>query len=48
GLVVSLGETFVARDLALVLPFWVAGMGSFGVAALVWGGIARGFAGISR
>ena len=48
GLVVSLGETFVARELALVLPFWVAGIGSFGVAALVWGGIARGFAGISR
>lgn len=48
GLVVSLGETFVARDLALVLPFWVAGMGSFGVAAVVWSGIARGFAGISR
>lgn len=48
GLVVSLGETAVAREVALVLPFWAAGVGSVGVTVLVWGGIRRGFAGISR
>ena len=48
GLVVSLGEAFVSRGAALVLPFWVAGLGSVLVAALVWAAIARGFAGISR
>jgi MFS family permease len=48
GLVVSLGETVLPRGAALVLPFWVAGIGSLVVAALVWGGIWRGFAGISR
>lgn len=48
GLVVSLGETFTARSPALVLPFWAAGIGSCVVTLLVWGGIRRGFAGISR
>ena len=48
GLVVSLGAAFVSRGAALVLPFWVAGLGSVLVAALVWAAIARGFAGISR
>ena len=48
GLVVSLGEAFMSRGTALVLPFWVAGLGSVLVAALVWAAIARGFAGISR
>jgi MFS family permease len=48
GLVVSLGEVFVARGSALVLPFWVAGVGSLVVTGLVWGAIQRGFAGISR
>ncbi|MES2916245.1 MAG: MFS transporter [Pseudomonadota bacterium] len=48
GLVVSLGETVVAREAALVLPFWVAGLGSVVLAVVVWGAIGRGFAGISR
>ena len=47
GLVVSLGEMFVARSPALVLPFWVAGLGSVVVSVLVWRAIARGFAAIS-
>jgi sulfite exporter TauE/SafE len=48
GLVVSLGEHLVARETALVLPFWVAGAGSLVVTGLVWGRIRQGFAGISR
>jgi MFS family permease len=48
GLVVSLGEHLVARETALVLPFWVAGAGSLMVTGLVWGRIRQGFAGISR
>lgn len=48
GLVVSLGELFLPRGTALLLPFCAAGLGSLVVTALVWGGIARGFAGISR
>jgi MFS family permease len=48
GLVVSAGELFLTRGTALVLPFWVAAAGSLLVAGLVWGRIARGFAGSSR
>lgn len=48
GLVVSLGELVLTRGAALVLPFWVAGVGSLVVTGLVWAAIARGFAGISR
>jgi MFS family permease len=48
GLVVTAGEAFVSRDTALVLPFWVAGIGSLVLTWRVWGGIRRGFAGISR
>jgi MFS family permease len=48
GLVVSLGELFLSRGAALVLPFWMAGLGSVVVTGLVWGAIQRGFAGISR
>lgn len=48
GLVVSAGELFLPRGTALVLPFWAAGLGSLVVSGLVWGAIARGFAGISR
>jgi hypothetical protein len=48
GLVVSVGELFLDRGSALVLPFWAAGLGSLVVTGLVWGAIARGFAGISR
>jgi hypothetical protein len=46
--VVSLGELFLSRGSALQLPFWAAGLGSLAVTLLVWRGIARGFAGISR
>ncbi len=48
GVVVTLGEAFVPRDLALVLPFWAAGAGSAVLALVVWRAIGRGFAGISR
>lgn len=48
GLVVSFGEVFVARDSALVLPFWVVGAGSVVATMVVWGAIQRGFEGISR
>jgi MFS family permease len=48
GVVVSLGELFLSRGSALQLPFWAAGLGSLAVTLLVWRGIARGFAGISR
>ena len=48
GVVVSLGELVTSRATALVLPFWAAGLGSILVTILVWAGIRRGFAGISR
>lgn len=48
GLVVSAGELFLSRGTALVLPFWVAGIGSIFVTVAVLGRIARGFAAISR
>lgn len=48
GVVVSLGELFLSRGTALMLPFWAAGLGSVVVAILVWRAIGRGFAGISR
>ena len=48
GLVVQLGEQVLTRSAALVLPFWVAGLGTGIVAMLVWAGIRRGFAGISN
>jgi MFS family permease len=47
GLVVTTGEAFLPREVALVLPFWVAGVGALALALLVWRGIHRGFAGIS-
>ena len=47
GLVVSVGELLVTRGTALVLPFWVAGMGALVVTGLVWGRIRQGFAGNS-
>jgi MFS family permease len=48
GLVVSWGETAMPRSTALVLPFWVAGIGSSVVTLFVWSAIQRGFATISR
>jgi MFS family permease len=47
GLVVSLGELFLPRNAALVLPFCVAALGSLVVTIAVWNGIRRGFGGIS-
>lgn len=47
GLVVSLGETVLSRGASLVLPFWVAALGSILVTIMVWHQIKRGFAGIS-
>jgi MFS family permease len=44
GLVVRLGEILAARETALTLPFWTAGMGSILLALAVWGAIRRGFA----
>jgi MFS family permease len=48
GLLVSAGELVTARETALLLPFWAAGLGSLVVTGLVWGRIRQGFAGISR
>ncbi len=44
GVTVRLAEGVMPRDLALTLPFWVAGMGSLALTLAVWGGIGRGFA----
>lgn len=44
GLVVRLGEVLLARETALTLPFWTAGMGSILLAFAVWRAIRRGFA----
>jgi MFS family permease len=44
GLVVSLAETGLPREVALTLPFWVAGIGSVLLAGAVWRAIPRGFA----
>jgi MFS family permease len=48
GVVVSAAEHVVTRETALVLPFWVAGLGSILVTFAVWGGIRRGFGALSR
>lgn len=48
GVVVSLGEAVVPRGAALVLPFWVAGLGGIAVTGVVWRAISRGFARIPR
>jgi MFS family permease len=47
GVVVSLGEVFLSRSAALVLPFWVAALGSTLAAIAVWRAIPRGFVGLS-
>jgi MFS family permease len=44
GLIVTAGEQMGPRDLALTLPFWVAGLGSVLLALAVWRAIPRGFA----
>ena len=48
GGIVSLAELALSREQALVAPFWFAAIGSLVLTLAVWGGIARGFAGISR
>jgi hypothetical protein len=47
GAVVSLGEVFLSRGAALVLPFWAAALGSTVVTIVVWQAIRRGFAALS-
>jgi MFS family permease len=44
GLAVTLAEGVMPRDLALTVPFWVAGVGSTLLTLAVWGAIRRGFA----
>ncbi len=44
GLAVTLAEGVMPRDLALRVPFWVAGVGSTLLTLAVWGAIRRGFA----
>ena len=44
GLVVTLAETGLPREVALTLPFWVAGIRSFLMAVAVWRASPRGFA----
>jgi len=44
GLTVTLAEALMTRDLALRLPFWVAGLGSILLSLSVWRAIRRGFA----
>jgi hypothetical protein len=46
GLVVRLGETLAPRDVALILPFLVAGVGTILLSWVVWRAIPRGFASI--
>ena len=48
GVVVSMGEAVMPRGAALVLPFWVAGLGGIAVTWAVWRAISRGFAAIPR
>lgn len=47
GVVVSMGEVFLSRGTALVLPFWVAALGSTLVTVAVWHRVKRGFTGLS-
>jgi MFS family permease len=44
GVTVTLAEGVMSRDLALTMPFWVAGVGSILLSFAVWGAIRRGFA----
>ncbi|MBA3910948.1 MAG: MFS transporter [Rhodobacter sp.] len=44
GLVVTMGEALLARETALTLPFWAAGLGSIVLSMAVWRPIQRGFA----
>jgi MFS family permease len=44
GLLVSLAETLMPRDMALTLPFWAAGLGAVLLSLVVWRAIRRGFA----
>lgn len=44
GVVVTLGEAVLPREVALTLPFWAAGLGSILLGLVVWRAIWRGFA----
>lgn len=44
ALTVTLAEGVMPRNLALTVPFWVAGAGSILLSFAVWGAIRRGFA----
>lgn len=44
GLIIEAAEGPLPRDVALTLPFWAAALGSAGLTAMAWCGLARGFA----
>jgi MFS family permease len=46
GAIVRLAEGFVARDVALILPFWAAGLGAVVLTVLAWNALGRGFAAV--
>lgn len=48
GVIVRLAEGVVAREVALVMPFWAAGLGALMLTGLAWGALGRGFAGLGR
>jgi MFS family permease len=48
GVIVWLTEGPLTREVALVLPFWVAAAGFVGLTVLAWRPIGRGFAGLDE
>jgi MFS family permease len=48
GLIVRLAEGPLSRDVALVLPFWVAAVGYVGLTLLAWRPIGTGFAALQE
>jgi MFS family permease len=48
GVIVWLAEGPLTREVALVLPFWVAAAGFVGLTVLAWRPIGRGFAGLDE
>ena len=48
GLIVHWAEGAMPRDVALVLPFWVAAAGHVGLTVLAWRPIRRGFAALDE
>jgi MFS family permease len=45
GIIVQVGDGPLARDVALVLPFWAAALGAALLTLAAWRGLARGFGG---